>query len=89
MLIRCKTGGEMIDVPEGQDPHAALDATGCTHCADGHDLDTHCGAVANACPREHEGPCWNPPDVPDRPDGCTVCRPILFMGNTTLVTPAA
>ena len=87
MLIRCVTGGEMVEVPEGQDPHAYLDATGCSHCADGHDRDTHCGEAANVCagnPDLHEGPCWQQPGVPDRPDGCTVCRPILFMGNTTL-----
>ena len=78
MLIRCKTGGEMLDVPEGQDPHALLDANGCSHCADGHDLGTHCGESANACPREHDGACWNGDG--QRPDGCTVCRPLIFSG---------
>jgi len=28
MLIRCRTGGEILDVADGQDPHAALDANG-------------------------------------------------------------
>ena len=73
MLVKCKTGGEMVEVPEGQDPHALLDATGCTHCADGHGLEVHCGQAANTCPREHDGPCWNPPGAAVRPDGCTVC----------------
>ena len=88
----CKIGGEMIEVPEGADPHALLDATGCSHCADGHDRDTHCGQAANVCadnPDNHPGPCWTGPESGERPDGCTVCRPILFMGNATLVTPAA
>jgi hypothetical protein len=99
VLIRCKTGGEMIEVAEGQDPHTALDATGCTHCKDGHGPDVHCGQAALACHQArvdghplHDGPCWNPPPghapVPDRPDGCTVCRPIVFAGNTDLVTLA-
>jgi hypothetical protein len=85
MLIKCKTGGEMIEVAEGQDPHAALDATGCSHCADGHPRDVHCGQAANACAEiqdNHPGPCWD--GTGERPDGCTVCRPIIFMGNTTL-----
>jgi hypothetical protein len=84
MLIKCKTGGEMVDVPEGQDPHALLDATGCSHCADAHGLDVHCGSEANNCPREHDGPCWTGPESGPRPEGCTVCRPIIFLGNTTL-----
>ena len=95
MLIKCKQGGEMLEVAEGQDPHAALDATGCSHCLDGHGLDVHCGQAANACHQAradglplHDGPCWNPPEVPDRPEGCTVCRPVLFMGNATFVTEA-
>ena len=31
ILVRCKTGGETVEVPDGQDPHAFLDAAGCTH----------------------------------------------------------
>src|SRR5579872_3790354 len=87
-LIRCKAGGEMLDVPEGRDPHTALDANGCGHCADGHGPDIHCGQNAETCWQArvagnplHEGPCWNPPDISDRPEGCTVCRPVTFMGN--------
>jgi hypothetical protein len=87
VLIKCKQGGEMIEVAEGQDAHAALDATGCSHCADGHGREVHCGAAANGCPREHDGPCWD--GTGERPDGCAVCRPILFMGNATFVTEAA
>jgi hypothetical protein len=89
VLIKCKTGGEMIEVPEGQDPHAALDATGCSHCADGHGPDIHCGEAANACPQDHDGTCLGHGETAEerasRPDGCTVCRPILFMGNATFV----
>lgn len=87
MLIKCRLGGEMVEVPEGQDPHAHLDATGCSHCVDGHGPEVSCREAAQACadnPDLHEGPCWQQPGVPDRPAGCTVCRPIIFMGNTTL-----
>lgn len=91
MLIRCKTGGEIVDVPGGEDAHSFLDRTGCSHCADGHDLSVHCGQAANACYEArvngtplHDGPCWNPPEVPERPSGCTVCRPVIFMGNFML-----
>lgn len=89
MLVQCKTGGEFLDVPEGQDPHTALDANGCGHCLDSHPLDVHCGRTANDCPRMHDGPCWNPPTVPIRPDGCTVCRPIVFYGTTQLSFPGS
>jgi hypothetical protein len=84
-LVQCRTGGEMIDVPEGQDPHAAFDTAGCPHCADGHSLDVHCGETASACPHEHDGPCWD--GTGTRPDGCTVCRPLLFHAYSMI--PAA
>ena len=90
LLIRCKTGGEMVEVPDGQDPHAFLDATGCSHCADGLNADPghHCGQNANACPQDHDGTCLGHGETAEeaahRPDGCTVCRPLIFMGNTTL-----
>jgi len=79
VLIRCRAGGEILDVPDGQDPHAALDANGCSHCADGHPLGVHCGDAANGCPREHPGPCWN--GEGERPAGCAVCRPLLFIAG--------
>jgi hypothetical protein len=80
-LVRCKLGGEILEVPAGQDAHAALDANGCSHCVDNHGPDYKHGQAAPECPKTHPGPCWNPPDTPDRPEGCTVCRPVLFMGN--------
>lgn len=81
----------MLDVPEGQDPHAALDANGCGHCLDGHGPEINCRETAQKCydARQagtplHEGPCWNPPDIDPRPAGCTVCRPLLHMGNLVM-----
>jgi hypothetical protein len=85
MLVRCKIGGEMIDAPEGQDAHRVLDLSGCSHCVDNHPLEVSCRETAAACPRTHMGPCWNPPNVPERPAGCTVCRPILFLPNVNLI----
>lgn len=81
-LIRCRLGGELLDVPEGQDPHAAFDANGCAHCADSHPVGVHCGEGANACPREHDGPCWT--GEGERPSGCAVCRPLLHMAGVNL-----
>jgi hypothetical protein len=86
MLIKCRIGGEMIDVGEGEDPHAALDATGCSHCADGHGRDVHCGQSASGCGREHDGPCWN--GEGERPDGCAVCRPVIHMAGVSSVNLA-
>lgn len=81
-LIRCRLGGEILDVPEGQDPHAALDANGCQHCVEGHPIGVHCGEGANACAREHDGPCWT--GEGERPPGCAVCRPLLHMPGVNL-----
>jgi hypothetical protein len=71
----------MLDVPEGQDPHSALRC----RCCDG---DHHHGENANTCLREHDEPCWTGPPRP-KPPGCTVCRPVTFLGNITFVIPAA
>lgn len=87
LLVSCRTGGEHIYVaPEDQnrDPHSRMDANGCTHCADGHGPDVHCGMMANLCSQEHPPAPGGDPDVHcwqgdgERPDGCTVCRPLLI-----------
>lgn len=78
LLITCKTGGEHVYVAPGdenRDPHSRLDLAGCDHCAD-QNTEHHHGMNANLCPKAHEGPCWNPPTVPVRPEGCSVCRPL-------------
>jgi hypothetical protein len=80
MRVQCKTCGTVISLPSGADPHAT---TWCGCCTERH----HHGRAAEACPQEHDGPCWNPPvigillelqpdAVPIRPAGCTVCRPV-------------
>ncbi len=88
LLVQCKQGGEHVWIaPEddNRDPHSRLDGAGCTHCVLGLNADPshHCGQAAqnhDVCePANHPGePCWNPPDQPDRPDKCTVCRPVLI-----------
>ena len=88
LLVTCKTGGEHVFIaPEhdNRDPHSRLDLAGCSHCAEGLNADEshHCGLSAmdaDACEAaNHPGvPCWNPPGVPDRPAGCTVCRPLII-----------
>lgn len=90
--VTCKQGGEFVEIsPEdsNRDHHVRLDQQGCTHCAEGLNQDEthHCGLTtmdAEACEAQnHQGQrCWNPPTVPDRPNGCTVCRPVLIEYGT-------
>jgi hypothetical protein len=71
-LVMCKVCLTSTHVNPNQDPHTVLF---CRCCPEQH----HHGEAASACPKTHEGSCWNPPDQPNRPDGCTVCRPILHL----------
>jgi hypothetical protein len=92
LRVACKIGGEAVYVfpaDDIRDPHARLDAAGCTHChEDGNaDPEHHCGMNANLCSREHEGDCWQGPASGARPDGCSVCRPLvieLMPGSATV-----
>jgi hypothetical protein len=72
----------MREIPAGADPHSL---TWCGCCTEDH----HHGEAAAACsPDQHGGqPCWNPPDVP-KPDGCTVCRPLIHFAVAGQVTLA-
>lgn len=93
LLVTCKIGGEHVWVaPEdaNRDPHLRLDEAGCTHCLDGHGSNVHCREAADACPKTHGTPCWSGPNSGPRPDGCTVCRPVLveIPRGTTVVTGA-
>lgn len=82
LLVTCRQGGEHVFIrPEDdeRDPHRRLDAAGCTHCAEDSNTDPahHCGAAE--CASEHEGTCFgHDPDPLNRPDGCTVCRPLFI-----------
>lgn len=79
MQVTCKTCFTSINVEEGVNVHAALE---CGCCPEDH----HHGEAAAACPKEHEGPCWNPPTLPVKPDGCTVCRPLIIFPVTGTLT---
>ena len=72
-IVQCPQCLVMASIPEGQDPHAAFR---CACCDEEH----HHGEQANNCPREHDGPCWTGPLAGPRPDGCTVCRPLIHFG---------
>lgn len=82
LVAQCKVGGELVNITDDdaeQNPHVRLDAAGCSHCADAADHD-HAASAAN-CPKTHDGPCWQGPQSGPRPDGCTVCRPVIFFAN--------
>ena len=79
MQVMCKQCFAMKDVPPGVDPHSL---TWCGCCT----VDHHHGESAmnaEACEAaNHPGkPCLSPPANPVRPDGCTVCRPVVHFGN--------
>lgn len=83
--VSCLIGSEAIYIrPEDpvQHVHERLNAVCSGHCADNHPQDHPHGEAGSACPKTHEGPCWNPGPGPDqvreRPDGCQVCRPVLI-----------
>jgi hypothetical protein len=60
-----------INVQDDVDVHTALE---CGCCPEDH----HHGQAAAACPQTHEGPCWQGPQSGPKPDGCTVCRPLII-----------
>lgn len=78
LVITCSLGGERVYIaPDDaiRDPHVRLDDV-CSHCTDG--IYHHHGKAANACPRTHAGSCWQGPASGPKPDGCTVCRPLVI-----------
>jgi hypothetical protein len=87
-LVQCKTCRASAVIPEGEDPHARTFCSCCTASAADEAGVHHHGEAANACPRRHDGPCWQGPESGPKPDGCTVCRPLLFFANAS-VAPAA
>lgn len=73
--VQCKQCLTVTEIPADADPHA-VSFCGC--CPRDH----HHGEAAAGCgPHNHDGPCWNPPGQPVRPDGCTVCRPLLHLAT--------
>lgn len=74
LQILCKTCLTAVTVPAGTDTDVH-DAIECGCCPEDH----HHGRAAAECPEAHEEPCWSGPQSGPRPDGCTVCRPLLIM----------
>lgn len=83
MIVQCKGCAATAFVQEGQDPHVVL-RCGC--CPDQDTPGHHHGQSANACASDPSHVCWSGPLSGPRPDGCKVCRPILFLPNAA-VTP--
>jgi hypothetical protein len=77
MYVQCTRCLSSMTVAEGLDPHAVFQ---CRCCPEPH----HHGEAANACPKEHDGPCWKGPQSGPLPEGCTVCRPLLFHANAVV-----
>jgi hypothetical protein len=82
------------------DVHASLECGCCTEdhhhgeaaaaCPQEHDC-AGCGGAgrhADECPQPHAGPCWQGPQAGPKPDGCTVCRPVLIQPSTGTFIPA-
>jgi hypothetical protein len=76
-IVQCKQCMKSQVIPAGADPHLVFECGCCTE-------DHHHGQEANACPRTHDGPCWQGPLSGPKPDGCTVCRPLIFAGNAAV-----
>jgi hypothetical protein len=80
---QCKQCLAMIDLPPGADPHAST-WCGCCDVTDESGRPHHHGAgvlAAEECEAaNHPGqPCLSPPGRPDKPEGCTVCRPVMHL----------
>jgi hypothetical protein len=78
---QCKTCLAMTDLPPGTDPHARTWCECCTVTDDSGAPHHHGRDVLSAEKCEeanHPGmPCFSPPGHADKPEGCTVCRPVM------------
>jgi hypothetical protein len=80
----CKQCLAVINLPDGSDPHAHTWCTCCTQTSGADEKVHHHGEnamLATDCEAaNHPGqPCWHPPTQPERPDNCTVCRPVVHL----------
>lgn len=80
MCLQCLASTSVPGGVDIDDVHLALN---CDCCGEGH----HHGQEASACPGTHEGECWKGPQSGPKPDGCTVCRPLLILAEAEM-TPA-
>jgi len=75
MQVQCKTCLAMTSLPPGSDPHAH---TWCDCCQVDHHHGLGVLPAAECQVANHPGTaCWGHPGVAVRPEGCTVCRPVI------------
>ena len=81
--VQCKQCLAMSDIPADADPHSV---TFCGCCTEDH----HHGEnvlPADVCQENHPGvPCHGAVLGAPRPEGCTVCRPIIHYATTNMLT---
>jgi hypothetical protein len=79
--VLCKQCLAVAEIADGTDPHSLTWCACCTITGDDGQPHHHGASVmeAEACAAaNHPGqPCWNPPGQPVKPDGCTICRPVV------------
>ena len=89
-IVQCQTCRSITFVPPGQDPHVAVT---CKCCPEDHHHGQNanrcsgqhaCHSVADDCEPGHPGHCWPGPHAGPKEDGCTVCRPLLFLANASV-----
>lgn len=89
---QCKQCLTVTDLPPGTDPHARTWCGCCPLTGEDGQPHHHGAQVLDATECEaanHPGhPCWHPPTQPARPDGCTVCRPVIHLAVAGDVLPA-
>jgi hypothetical protein len=83
VIILCKQCLASSTIAAGAAVEDVHEALRCGCCPGDH----HHGHAAANCPRTHEGPCWQGPQSGPKPDGCTVCRPLLILAGAEM-TPA-
>jgi hypothetical protein len=92
MRILCKTCLAVTDLPPGADPHAYTWCECCTVTDESGKPHHHGRDVLSAEECEtanHPGKrCWHPPAQPDKPDGCTICRPVMHLPVAGVVLAA-
>jgi len=83
--FQCKQCLTVTELPDGSDPHAHTWCNCCTQTGDTGEIHHHgenSMLAADCEAANHPGqPCWHPPAQPVRPDGCTVCRPVIHMAK--------
>lgn len=73
--VQCAMCLAMAEIPGDVNPHSR---TWCGCCTRDHHHGEGVMAAEECAAANHPGqPCFSPPLVRDKPDGCTVCRPVI------------